>query len=173
MTRIITIDKTGSIKEQNIKKFDESELYKKAGFKTSKNFVKNNVWETVETANKTYSNITLYGKTEGSAGRENKYEMPPPSDKVLFFGTIVIVSYDENDNAVDLTKPDWLAIYDTLFGGFEDLLDDEETDEEEIVDPSLLTKHGYLKDDFIADDDDEEEDELEYDSELSEEEYFH
>jgi hypothetical protein len=176
MPYIILIDKYGKVKEQKIKKDDDSELYKKAGFKKIDGFTKRHTWEVG------VSRISLYGKTDGSAGRENKYDFPPPVDNVLFFGTVVIVKNDTtSDKIVDLDKAEWKKAYDTLFGGFEDLNDDDDDDddedeaadeeEEKNIDPAMLTKQGYLKDNFIVDDDDEAE--LEYESELSEEEYFH
>lgn len=181
MPYIILIDKNGKVKEQKIKKDDDSELYKKAGFKKEEGFSKRHTWEVEISADDTW-NITLYGKTDGSAGRENKYEFPPPVDNVLFFGTVVIVKSDANTHAiVDLNKSEWKLAYETLFGGFEDLNDeddedeDEDEDEEEAkekeeernIDPTKLTRSGYLRDDFVVDDE-----ELEYESELSEEEYF-
>lgn len=170
MTFIVLIDKYGKIKEQNIKKFDESELYKKAGFKSNDHFGLRQKWESVECKSGTFTNISVYAKNDGTAGRENKYDFPPPIDTTLFFGTVVIVQYNTSGQLKDLTKENWKEIYETLFGGFEDLEeDDDEEEEEEEIDPKKLTKHGYLKDDFIVDDDDEE---LEYESELSEEEYF-
>ena len=168
MPYIILIDKYGKIKEQKIKKNDDAELYKKAGFKKEEGFSKRHSWP----VNDESAHISLYGKTDGSAGRENKYEFPPPVDNVLFFGTVVIVKSDANTNGLlDLTKSEWKEVYEKLYGGFEDLEDDdedeEEEEEEELVDPSKLTKQGYIKDDFVVDDE-----ELEYESELSEEEYF-
>jgi hypothetical protein len=169
MPYIILIDKYGKVKEQKIKKEDDSELYKKAGFKKEDGFSKRHTWEVqLETP----VQISLYGKTDGSAGRENKFEFPPPVDNALFFGTVVLVKTDASTNAiVDLNKSEWKLAYETLFGGFEDLNDDEEEDdeeeEEEVVDPTKLTRQGYLRDDFVVDDE-----ELEYESELSEEEYF-
>ena len=172
MTFIVLIDKYGKIKEQNIKKFDESELYKKAGFKSGDHFGLRQKWESVECESGTFTNISVYAKNDGTAGRENKYDFPPPIDTTSFFGTVVIVQYNTNGQLKDLTKENWKEVYETLFGGFEDLEEDDDDDdeeEEEEIDPKKLTKHGYLKDDFIVDDDDEE---LEYESELSEEEYF-
>jgi len=170
MTLIVLIDKYGKIKEQNIKKFNESELYKKAGFKSSDHFGLRHTWNAIECTSGTFTNISVYAKNDGTAGRENKYDFPPPIDKTLFFGTVVIVQYDSNRQLIHLNKDNWKEIYETLFGGFEDLNDeDDDEEEEEEIDPKLLTKQGYMKDDFIVDDDEEE---LEYESELSEEEYF-
>ena len=165
MPLIILVDKYGKVKEQKIKKDDDSDLYKKAGFKKMDGFSRRHVWE-VNT-----SRIAIYGKQDGSAGRENKFEFPPPVDNVLFFGTVVVVKLNESDRIIDLGKSEWKQVYETLYGGFEDLNDDEDDEEEEEeaenIDPSKLTKQGYLKDDFVVDDE-----ELEYESELSEGEYF-
>lgn len=174
MPYIILIDKYGKVKEQKIKKDDDSELYKKAGFKKEEGFSKRHTWEVLTSS----FHISLYGKTEGSAGRENKFDFPPPVDNVLFFGTVVLVKYDVNTKAiVDLNKSEWKQIYEALFGGFEDLNEEEEDcedeeeekekEEEKNIDPTKLTRQGYLRDDFVVDDE-----ELEYESELSEEEYF-
>ena len=63
-----------------------------------------------------------------------------------------------------------MIVSSNVFGGFESLDDSDGDEEEEVVDPSKLNKYGYEKDGFVVDDEDEEC--LEYDSELSEEDYF-
>ena len=109
-------------------------------------------------------------KTAGRANTENKYEFPPPIDNVLFFGSCVLISRDDNNNPKDLTIEQWDKIYDELYGGFEDIGDEDSEEEEEEDDPNIpKTKSGYAKDDFVEDDD---EDYLECSSELSEEEYI-
>lgn len=154
MTTAIVIDKKGSIKEITIKTFDESELYKKAGFKTNDGFSCATEWG-IEIKDKKYT-ICLYGKTDGRAGQENKYEFPPPVDNTLFFGSCVLVNHNYQDNTkIDsLTKEEWKMIYEALYGGFEDVGSedsDESEDEEDLTLPR--TKSGYVKDDFIVDDD--------------------
>jgi len=53
----------------------------------------------------------------------------------------------------DLTKEMWLKIYEHLFGGFEDIGEDEFSEDELAnVAPELLTADGYLKDDFVVSD---------------------
>ena len=171
MPYIVLIDKYGKAKEQKIKDHTDAEFYKKAGFKKQEGFAKRHTWE---------SNISVYAKTEGSAGRENKFEFPPPADNVLFFGTVVVAKCDitADNKIVDLTLAEWKQVYERLYGGFEDLDEDNDEDDEEEnaqkeeeknIDPTLLTKQGYMKDNFIVEDDELE---LEYESELSEEEYF-
>ena len=163
MTYIVLIDKSGTVTEKNIKDLNESELYKKAGFKNPDKFVKQHTWTSIKTSKGVFHNIHVYGKTVGNHGKENKYDFPPPIDSTLYFGTVILLqSNEDGSNILNLRKEDWSSIYNTLMGGFDDLNDsDEEEEEEEVVDPAQLTKHGYLKDDFVVEDDDDEQ-ELEY-----------
>ena len=147
---ILIIDKNGSIKESNIKNYNEDELYKKGGFKSSTDFKKHCVWKNIKINNKNYT-INVYGKIVGRANSENKYEFPPPIDNTLFFGSCVIVNVN-NDNVDNLYLKEWKCIYEKLYGGFESLND--ESDESDESDDDLpKTKSGYVKDDFIVDDD--------------------
>ena len=172
MPNIIIIEKSGSTKEQNIKEFVESDLYKKVGHKTSTGFAKHAIWK-VEIDQMKYT-IEVYGKTTGRANQENKYDFPPPIDNTLFFGSCAIINKTDANEIANLTNKEWKTIYEKLFGGFEYIgsedsedEDEEEEDEEEVS----RTKDGYVKDGFIVDDDDEEEeDEDEYDEEEEEEE---
>ena len=162
MPTLLVVDKSGTIKESNVKSVDG--LYKKAGFKTAEGFEKVHDWTIEKTT------VSLYGKTTGRAGQENKYDFPPPVDNVLFFGSCILLV--ENGN---LTKSQWEKIYETLFGGFEDLASDEseEDDDDDIDDDLPKTKDGYAKDGFIVDDDeddDEEEDDEEEEEDDEEEE---
>jgi hypothetical protein len=172
MPSILIVEKLGNIKSTTVKKWDESELYKKAGLKTADGFKCFTTWP-VELANKTY-NISLYGKTSGRATHENKYEFPPPVDNTLFFGNCILINKNTDGDVVDLSSGEWEAIYEHLYGGFEDLGDDDDSDEEESDDETGLkrTKDGYVKDGFVVgddddggDDDDEEEGESDEDEE--------
>lgn len=155
---ILLVEKSGIIKELEIKKLKEEELYKKANFKNKENFNCVNTWN-VSIKNKEY-NLSVYGKQDGRAGQENKYEFPPPIDSRLFFGNCLIINKKEN-NYASITKTEWKNIYDKLYGGFADL--EEESEEETDTEDDLpKTKSGYVKDDFIVDDDEEDdEDEIE------------
>ena len=174
---VIIIDKNGSVTEQTIKKFDEAELYKKAGLKSSTGFKMYTEWVIPELNGKSY-HICLYGKADGRANSENKYEFPPPVDNVLFFGSCILFCKGPDDTYVNLTETEWNSIYDHLHGGFEDIGDEEDDDEEDDEDDDLpRTKSGYVKDDFVVDDDeeededdDEEEEEEDEDEEEEEEE---
>jgi hypothetical protein len=159
MVNILIVEKSGNIKESNVKSFSEAELFKKAGYKTEEGFKSIHKWN-VPLENKTY-NIALYGKVKGKAGTENKYEFPPPVDTELFFGNLILTNQDENGQFMDLMLNDWEKIYEYLFGGFEDLEDEEDDlEDEDDFDDLPVTKTGsYLKDGFVVDEEDEEEEE--------------
>ena len=116
---VLIIDKTGSVTEQTIKKFDEAELYKKAGLKSSAGFKMYTEWVVPELNGKSY-HVCLYGKADGRANSENKYEFPPPVDTVLFFGSCILLAKGADDAYVNLTEVEWNSIYDHLHGGFDD-----------------------------------------------------
>jgi hypothetical protein len=167
---ILIVDKKGSIKEQELKTFVEAELYKKAGLKTNEGFVLQTEWG-AELDGKTYS-VSVYGKTKGRAGQENKYEFPPPIDNLLMFGSCVLVNKVAG-KVTSITKEEWKKVYEHLYGGFEDVGDeDSELSEDDVDEDVPRTKEGYVKDDFIVDDEEEEdyEDEEEEEEISSEEE---
>lgn len=148
---IIIVEKGGNVKELKVKSYDENELYKKGGFKASTDFKVQSVWKDIKLNNITY-NIHLYGKLVGRANQENKYEFPPPIDNTLFFGSCVLVN-KVNNIPKNLTSTEWNSIYNHLYGGFDDL-DEEDSEESEDEDEGLpKTKSGYVKDNFIVDDD--------------------
>ena len=158
MSKIVVVEKTGILKETTIKNFSLQELYKKAGFKSPDNFKKIHTWKIEK------NTITLFAKNTGRAGQENKYDFPPPVDNMLFFGAcILILNLDEDAEIIyDLSVPKWEKMYEFLFGGFEDLDDNEEESEDEDVDSDAsFTKDGYVKDGFIVDDDEDEDDDYE------------
>ena len=166
MTVILVVEKTGTIRPLTLKNVTEEELYKKAGFKTSTHFKIQTSWK-LKIDEKQF-HIFVYGKTEGKANQENKYEFPPPIDQKLFFGNVLLVNRHDN-YWVDLTVEEWETIYNFLYGGFEDLDrdsgDSEADTEEEILAkeearlrPSQITKSGYAKDGFVVEDTEESSD---------------
>lgn len=112
--------------------------------------------------------ILLFGKVNGKAGSENKYEFPPPIDNTIYYGKLCLVkvsfdSDDDNDNVcdtgsslnvVDLSIMEWEKTYAALFGGFYDCDEDDSEDEDDIYDNLQTTRNGYAKDGFVVDDDD-------------------
>ena len=95
----------------------------------------------------------------GRANTENKYELPPPIDTLLLFGTLCIVK-KVDEHYTDLTSNDWNKTYEHLFGGFEDLgnsSDEERSQDSEYYSDDQYTEEGYLKDNFVVDDNELEE----------------
>lgn len=150
--KIVIVKKTGVLDELDWKKnVDLVSIYKKCGLRKNKDFCKRHTWKISED-----QYISLYSKDNGRANTENKYELPPPIDSPLYFGSLAIVKHTEadptNTNCIDLTGEDWKKIRENLMGGFEDLDEEEEESEEEYVDPKDLTKQGYKKDGFVVED---------------------
>lgn len=163
MKSIIVVDKNGSLKSTKIKEYIETELYKKAGCKTPDGFTKHATWkQTIQDRNYV---IDVFGKTTGRAGQENKYDFPPPIDNTLFFGSCILVCKNDDQSICDLTESLWKIIYEKLFGGFEDIGEDDSVEDEEIDETLPCTKEGYVKDGFIVDDDEEEDDDDDDDDE--------
>jgi hypothetical protein len=153
---IVLIEANGTIKTLKTKEVSTDTLYKKCGFRVNDDFLCRHTWQVKLNKTETPYIISLWAKKTGKANFENKYDFPPPVDKELFFGTCAIVRTESEtaDTFLDLTKETWLKIYEHLFGGFEDLNEEDEFSEDELanIDPSLLTSHGYLKDDFVVSD---------------------
>ena len=96
MPIIIIIDKNGDLREKKIKDdIEPDELYKVVKLKNSDDFENEASWD-VDVDDKTY-NISLFAKTTGNAGQENKYELPPPVDDILYFGKSILINEDGSD----------------------------------------------------------------------------
>ena len=172
MTDIIIIEKNGNIKQSQCKDFNN--LFKSCGFRKSDGFELRHTWENL-TVNKNKYNISVYARDTGKANTENKYDLPPPIDTDLYYGNLAIINKNQRGETTNLSLDEWNKIYEFLFGGFENLDDLEEEDENEEdelenIPSSLKTKvGGYLKDDFVVDDDDEDDEE---NDDLDDEESF-
>ena len=158
MTEIIVIEKNGTIKQSLCKDLDN--LYKSCNFRKADGFELRDSWNNLVVGKKTY-NISVYARDEGKANTENKYDMPPPIDSDLYFGNLAIINKNKKGDLDSLSVNEWNKIYESLFGGFEnldDFNDDDEEDELEDLPASLKTKvGGYLKDGFVVDNSDDEE----------------
>jgi len=154
MASLVLIESNGTTKTLKSKEITNENLYKKCGFRVSDDFIKRHTWRVKLKGNDERYIVSLWAKKTGKANFENKYEFPPPVDKDLYFGTCALVRTNEEGEFIDLTKNVWEKIYEKLFGGFEDLGDEDEYSEDELehVDPKMLTSHGYLKDDFVVSD---------------------
>jgi len=164
---IVLVEKTGELKTLTVKDYKEDELFKKCGFKKADGFSKQSEWP-VKLNGQKYS-IMMFGKDDGKANMENKYDFPPPVDKKLLFGCCVLVGQLRDDTGkkilINLSTELWTKLYEKLFGGFEDLAvanddDEEEEDELDTLPKSKKTKStGYLKDGFVVDDGSNDDDE--------------
>jgi hypothetical protein len=188
-TTIVIVSKTGTLSECIVEPTEDTTLEqltvllsKKCGYRNHdgfscyhtwryKNKSKRNSKKRVFSLNETehehepiipkYIYIDVWAKTDGRAGNENKYELPPPIDELIIFGNIALVARIDNETAVDLTVEMWNVIYENLFGGFEDLAtsaveDENEIDELDSIPQHKKTSNGYLKDGFIVEDDDDD-----------------
>jgi hypothetical protein len=153
MASIVLIEATGTVKTLKAKELTLDTLYKKCGFRVNDDFLCRHTWN-VKLEKEGDLCISVWAKKTGKANFENKYDFPPPIDNDLFFGTCAVVRTAPDGTFLDLTKETWLKIYEKLFGGFEDIGDEDEYSEDELanVDPSLLTSNGYLKDGFVVSD---------------------
>jgi len=160
MVKVIIIDKTGKNKKvTDIKNFDVEKLYKKCNLRKKDNFEKRHTWK----MKGTNFYISIYTKDAGRANSENKYDLPPPIDENLYFGSLLLVKHTEeeltNENAKDITLKDWETTYEKLFGGFIDLNNEDSYSEEEEIPEHMKTKSGYSKEGgFIVDDDELDDD---------------
>ena len=141
----IIIKKNGDIQEKSL---NLNELYKSCSFKINKDFEKQHEYIVDEF---TYE---IYGKKNGKANTENKYEYPPPIDNVLYFGNMCILKKNKNkDNYEKLDKKSWNEVYSKLYGGFEDLNSDETRSVDSVIyNDEEYTEDGYYKDGFVVDD---------------------
>lgn len=160
MPVVVIIEKNGSVKELAMKTNQEDDLFKRAGFKSPTDFKLHTVF------NESKYHIRLYGKIKGKANQENKYEFPPPVDKLLFFGSCLLVNTSEDGEFLNLTKKEWDDVYNKLFGGFDDTSDIIGDEDEEENLSAELTKEGYMKDGFIVDNNSEIVSESESESEI-------
>lgn len=153
MPAILIIEKNCDIKSLKLKTFVEEDLYKKCNFKSATGFSKHATFCVGSGVS-----IDLYGKTEGRANHENKYEFPPPADNKLFFGSCILVKRGVSGEVVDMAAQDWEKYYSQFHGGgFDELGSNDSVSEDSDVDSDAsFTKEGYEKDDFVVADDEPE-----------------
>mgnify|MGYP007114438664 CR=1 FL=1 len=98
---VLIVEKTGTLKQLCVKSYDESELYKRCGFKSESNFQKRCDWSlTID--DKIYT-VSAYGKDVGRIGFENTYNFPPPLNNTLLFGNCVLAMNVEHNSAPGTT----------------------------------------------------------------------
>ena len=159
--KFLIVEKNGDIKESEIKEeaICAEELAKKCKFKKTDGYIKRTEWGYVfkgENGESSKIVVEMWGKDDGMANHENKYEFPPPLDHDLYFGACVLIARDYKNNYTNLTEDMWDDIYEYLFGGFESLAANEDEDEDEYdeldgIPMNRKTRDGYLKDGFVVD----------------------
>jgi hypothetical protein len=178
-TTIVIVSKTGTLSECVVQPSKETTideltilLSKKCGYRNHDGFSCYHTWRYKnkhkysfhtgggggDATVPKYIYVDLWTKTDGRAGQENKYELPPPIDELLVFGNMALVARIDKETAVNLTIELWTKIYEKLFGGFEDLSltvaeDENEIDELDAIPDCKKTSNGYLKDGFVVEDD--------------------
>ena len=156
MFNIVLITKYGELTEKSCRSFNPDSFFRQCGNSSSNNF------KLIHTFIFSNHLVSVYSKDAGQENKINKYEMPPPIDEKFLFGNIGLVchsDFDDNNIPVgimDYSKSNWEKDYETIFGGFHDLGNDESEDEDEdeleTVPKELKTKSGYLKNEFIVSD---------------------
>jgi len=106
--------------------------------------------------------LSVFAFNDGKAGKENKTELPPPLDTQLYFGNIIIIAHTGGE-VKNLSLEEYKEFYNSAFGGFEDLGEEDSWSSEE--DPNSEDERFIVNDDdddddeeFVVNDADEEED---------------
>ena len=86
--------------------------------------------------------VSVYGWTDGSESKINKHDLPPPIDNILYYGDVLVVKH-ENGKLKDFSKTGYNKFYDDAFGGFDDIVSEDESSEDEPTQSDI---------DFIASD---------------------
>jgi len=159
MVKVVIVGKDGECRDIDCTDCDKSTLLKKCGLRKADGFEEQHVWTTKLAGEK--HRVAVYGKTTGKHNVVNKFEFPPPTDTMLFYGNCALVNRESNGDCKDIDTDLWEAIYTKLFGGFEDLADtavqdEAEPDELANVPDKYKTKEGFLKDGFVVDNDSDE-----------------
>ena len=150
---IVIIDSKGNARSSSLKEGAIDTVYKRCGFRRSDGFTLRHTWEALTPG----SLIGVYARDYGKPGNENKYDLPPPVDNILFYGSIALIQTTTDGAVQALSVTEWRRNYDHLFAGFDDIDataedDENEPDELAAVPASSKTKQGYLKDGWIVDD---------------------
>ena len=154
----LLVERSGTLKSVNLggSAVSEDVFFRKCNFKSREGFALRGTYAVPGET----TVIHVYGKDQGVANTENKYELPPPLDQALYFGSLLLVAVD-NGKCVALSKEQWLAVYNHHMGGFDDTAKAASEEEEQIEQEQLqeeaavleFTKEGYAKDGFVVDDD--------------------
>ncbi len=153
MVKAVLVSKFGEVKDKNFQNLELDTLWKKCGFSNDNDCSKQVTWPCEDKW------VSLYAKDQGRHNHINKYDFPPPCDmpECMYYGTVLLFKHENeeprNDEIINFTKDEWDKLYEKLFGGFEDLDEEEEDSDDELenVPSEMKTKDGYLKDGFVVD----------------------
>jgi hypothetical protein len=127
MLFIVTIKPCGTCQEVSLTHFNTNDLYVVAGLQSNQNFECIMPDAYVMTIRNSSYSISVYGMLHGQEKEINQYELPPPLDKGIFYGTLILVN-NCKDGVSNLRLLEWSHVYDEQIGGIEDLADDSEFD---------------------------------------------
>lgn len=160
MVQVVIVEKNANCKNGKLTDFTIEAKSKKCGFRKTDGFEEQHKW-VIKIGNQSLI-LVLFGKQNGRANSENKFDFPPPVDSNLFFGNMLLLAYKnevKDGNEVDLNVDAWCRFYEKLMGGFEDLgsKDSSSCEEDDYVGipKENITKQGYVKDGFIVDSEEE------------------
>ena len=115
MAIVVLIDKVGNKKKTAIKNFDLQTLHKKCNFRNNLNFKKRWTWKIKDNIY-----ISLFSKDKGRSNNINKFDLPPPIDKTIYYGSMIVVKHSEkmlkNENVENITLEEWEKCYDHYRG---------------------------------------------------------
>ena len=108
------------------------------------------------------SSICLFAKKYDCSLTEkkiNKYDFfPPPIDNKLFYGTILLVKFSDNDIIIDFSEKDFLNYINKLHKGFDDINSDSSFSEDESNYSDLddfIVSDGSIEESDYSDDENE------------------
>lgn len=107
---------TSISKKTNLDNFTCTSVFQSRGLG---NIKKLNTWELFDDI------YLIFGWENGDAGTENKHELPPPIDTLLYYGDILVLKVDHNGHLTNMTKKNYNSLIEHLNGGFIDLTDSE------------------------------------------------
>lgn len=157
---IIVIDKNGIMKQQNVKNLTQDTIYKKCGLRNSNGFHRRHVWY-IHTMD--IDTVELWSCDTVKSGLDNKYELPPPLENKVYYGSMALISVQNDGTFENLTLNMWAQIYENLL---EDSSNHEDSqDNNSVTFPDTRRSTNY---DNIHDDEEEDEEEDNEGSETSE-----
>tara|TARA_B110000208_G_C11761108_1_gene426938 strand:+ start:421 stop:1008 length:588 start_codon:yes stop_codon:yes gene_type:complete len=131
MVNIIILEQNGTIKtveiEDSLKKDDlKPSQYTKNQVKFIHKWKLNNILE----INNNELSLNIYAKNKSNGLDINKHDLPPPLHNLdnVYYGNILIVGLDDDDNIINFEKDHWKSLVKILNKEEED---DEEDDEDE------------------------------------------